>query len=216
MTTTPVATATARSQAPADYTELFTVYYDYVTHLVKRAGIFPDNSEDVAMTILTKFFEKSVLEDFDPEHTTNHAGVTRKAVFRTFLSGFVLSYVRHYRDRQQVDAYREPKIINSEFTAPDGTYGTWADVYGTPTTETYEVLYEEDFINTVRRHLRSLPPPNSPRAPLPDVFEAALKQANETGEVHVPTLAAQFNVSTNTIYVRLSRLKAEVKFVAEQ
>lgn len=214
LTSAPPRTA----DVPQDFSEMFDRYYDYVVRLVAQSGIDFQNAEDVAMTILTKFFEKDALSDFDPEYTTEYGGVTRKAVFRTFLSGFVKTYVRHYKDRQRLQAQREGFSTDTVmFTyAESGEYATWMDLNGPTYEETHEELHAQDLIVAIRTHLATVPPRNAQdQCNLAALFESVLVQTYEDGSVDTAALATQFSVSKTSVQNWLKRLRAEVSIVVE-
>lgn len=195
---------------PEDYSDLFTNYYAYVSSLVFGAGIDPQNVEDVTMAILTKFFENDVLADYDPDHTTSHGGVTRKAVFRTFLSGFVKLYVRHYRERQTTTSNREPLLCNQPVRDGSNSFGEtdWVELFGPPVVESYDDLQMGDAISTVRARLADLP--GDSKCSIADLFEAVLAHLRDYGKPDIAQLANQFEVSQTTVRVRLARLKDEM------
>ena len=196
---------------PTTYTELFDHYYAYVSTLVFKSGIDDQNVEDVTMSILSKFFENDVLSDFDPTFTSHYNGVTRKAVFRTFLSGFVKIYVRHYRDRQQINKQRSAISADALVCANIGSCSevTWMELNGPSLVDTYDDLETTDLINTVRSHLRQMAKTKE-RCPLTDLFEATLVHANLYGKPMVDSLAEQFGVSETTVRNRLSQLRTEI------
>lgn len=203
---------------PTSFEDMFERYYDYVVRLVSQSGIDFQNAEDVAMTILTKFFEKDALSDFDPEFTTQYGGVVRKAVFRTFLSGFVKTYVRHYKERQRIQKDREGFSADTVmfFYSESGEAATWLDLSGPVYEENYDALHEKDLIQSIRAHLDSVPPRNvQDQCDLRAFFEAVLVQTYEDGRVDTATLAEQFEVSKTSIQNWLKRLRSEVAVVTE-
>ena len=207
MTTTDTAHSST-DYVPADFSDLFKNYYQYVTRLVQRFGIEEQNSEDVAMTILTKFYEKDVLADFSPSFTTHHGGVTRPAVFSTFLSGFVFSYVRHYRTRQVLHTQREGKSIYTPVDMPGNL--CWIDL-NTPSVSTdYDEMITEDLIRSITAHLTALPPRVRERINLATVFSRVAEQINQSGKYDVPALSKEFGVSQNAVRNAIVCLRTEV------
>ncbi len=209
----------ADRSVPSSFEEMFATHYDYVVRLVAQSGIDFQNAEDVAMTILTKFFEKDALNDFDPEFTTEYGGITRKAVFRTFLSGFVKTYVRHYRDRQEVTRLREGFSVDTVmFTYADsGEPATWMDLQGPSFEEKYEDLAEQDLLASIRSRLQHSTPRNSQdQCNMPEFFEAVLRQTYAEGRVDTAALAEEFGVSKTSIQNWLKRLRSEVSSVIEE
>lgn len=202
---------------PESFDELFSHYYVFVVKLVQTFGIDRQNSEDVAMTILSKFLEKDALSDFNPEFASNHNGVTRKAVFRTFLSGFVSVYVRHYRDRQQLQLKREGISHDAPaFTFDSGEPMTWMDYIGPRYYEEFEDLADRELLASIRTHLATTKPRNAQdKCDLPLFFEMTLQQTREHGEVRTEELAELFDVSKTSIQNWLRRLRTEVNGVIE-
>lgn len=211
MTTTAHSTQQPSSTdyVPADFTDLFKNYYPYVTHLVQRFGIEAQNSEDVAMTILTKFYEKDVLEDFDPTFTSHHGGVERPAVFSTFLSGFVFCYVRHYRNRQSIGIRREGKSIYAP-TGRGESPQQWIDVYAPSVDTDYDEVFAADLVRQITAHLAALPPSARARVNLVAMFTRITEQVEQAGKYDVPALSSEFGVSQNSIRNWIHRLREEI------
>ena len=195
---------------PANYTELFDHYYPYVRGIVFKSGIDSQSCADVTMSILEKFFAHDVLADFNPEFTSTHGGVTRKAMFRTFLSGFVKIYVRHHRDRQIITKAREAISLD----APAGDDNTWMDYYGETHVDTYDQLMIEDAVLTVQDHLATLSDPRG-RCEMLDLFNMTLEHSVTYGSPNVEILSQYFEVSETTIRNRLKALRAEIHEVFE-
>lgn len=203
---------------PETFEDMFDHYYDYVVRLVASSGINFQNAEDVAMTILVKFFEKDALHDFNPEFTTEYGGITRRAVFRTFLSGFVKTYVRHYRDRQRLQQEREGFSLDAVlFVYSDsGQPATWMDVEGPQYEENFDSLHAQDLVQSIRAHLATVPKRNiQDKCDLPAFFEAVLEQTYIGGKVDIHALSDKFNVSLPSIQNWLKRLRTEVSSVVE-
>lgn len=194
---------------PADYSELFQHYYGFVKALVIKYDILPNNVEDVSMAILEKFFQNDVLRDYDPEFTSTHDGVVRKALFRTFLSGFVKSYVRHHRERQYTTSAREPIIVDGVLLV-NGESIPWRDVhaYALSREDSHDEMYDAELVESIRVHLKTVQ--SFSRCPLPDLFEACLAHAEWFGRPDTKQLALQFEVSENTIRARMKALRGHV------
>lgn len=206
---------------PGTYSDMFQHYYTYVVKMVTKLGIDPQNAEDVAMTILSKFIEKDALADFDPDFQSSYGGVKRTAKFRTFLSGFVATYVQHHRTRQMKQAYREmrstnqPVVSDSSNNSGDAVI-EWIELYGPNVIDEHEDLAEQDLIRQIRTRLTASGVRNNQdRCNLADFFEAVLEQSNETGKVDVTALSVQFGVSKTTIQNWIKRLRSEVSVVVE-
>lgn len=198
---------------PADYTELFQTYYEYVQGVVRDAGILPVNVEDVSMSILTKFFENAVLEQFDPEYKSAHGGVVRRAVFMTFLTGFVRTYVQHYRDKQWLQYKREG--LSTDWTPRNHTT-TWLEEYGPRHLDDmdHDSLYDADMVRTIRTHLRTVQLKSRQRGcTLSDLFEETLLESNQNknGRIDVKSIAERLGVSPVTVRNRLPHLRTEIE-----
>ncbi len=195
---------------PANYDELFTAYYDYVVSLVVTSGIDVQNAEDVAMTILATFFEKDVLSDFDPNRHIEYGGVVRKAVFRTFLSGFVKIYVRHYRDRQNISKSREPIILDTPMN--DGTdSGALIDFIGLVHNDDHSGVSYDRFVRSVSNHLSTIKPAgHAAKCTLSVFFEAVASQVKQTGHLNVIELANSLGMGETSAYNWLHRLRDEL------
>lgn len=198
-----------RDYVPGDYTDLFENYYPFVIRLVSSSGIEQQHAEDVAMSILVKFFEKNALEQFDPEFATEHGGVRRRAVFSTFLSGFVYAYVRGYRDKLSLHKHREGMSIYEESTAGE-EQSTWIDRFGPSFEEKYEGLALTDLVVRVCSHLSTYVPPPRTTMDLTALFMAVVEQVEADGRVDVPALGVRFGLSKNAIRSWLRRLRDEV------
>lgn len=204
------------SFVPTDFDDLFRNYYIYTVRLVSKAGIDFQNAEDVASIILTKAFEHGLIADFDP--TAEYNG--RKAVFTTFLAGFVLKYVRHYRDRQKLQLTREGQSTDVEITVPGKSSSEptiWIDEYGPTMEETYDDLHHSDFLVTVRAHLTTAAlGRKDSQLNLTAFFNAIAEQVEVHGQINTSELMDQFSVSRTTIHNWMSRLRDEVGFVVER
>lgn len=208
----------SRDYVPTSFEDMFDHYYDFVVKLVSTFGIDYQNAEDVAMTILTKFFEKDVLSDFNPEFTTEYGGVTRKAVFRTFLSGFVRTYVRHYADRQRLHKAREGFSVDTPMFifVETGEPMTWMDYVGPRYHETFEDLHEADLVRSIRARLNLVKPNNAQdQCDMPEFFEKILQQISELGRIDTALLAEEFQVSKTSIQNWLKRMRSEVGAVVK-
>lgn len=209
-----------KNHVPADFTELFGHYYDYVVRLVKKAGIEPQNAEDVAMTILSKFYEKDALSDYDPTRTREINGVARTTQFSTFLSGFVLVYVQHYRDRQNVTKWREVLKVDSTVTVggPDGAEKNWLDVQGHVTRDDHDDLLLQDLAASITAHLKTREGTGrARRVALTDFFSRLMVEVTVDARINVARLAEEYQVSPQAVYKWLDTLRAEIDIVlAEQ
>lgn len=217
--TTPARTRT--DVVPTSFEELYRHYFTYVVKYVIALGIDPQNAEDVAQTVLTKFFEKDALSDYDPDKYIETHGRTRKAMFGTFLSGFVRLYVMHYRDRQWVLQKREGTSLDTTLTSNEangvpigGVEGARYDWAGPSHTEEYEDLHFIELVTGIRSHLASVPARNAQdQCNMVDFFNAVLQQTYDHGKIDTAALVEQFGVSKTSIQNWLKRLRNEVRIV---
>lgn len=201
-------TAVPKDFVPTTYSEMFEHYYSYIRFLVVKSGIDYQNAEDVAMGILASFFERDVLSDFDPEYSAQYVNdfSSGKALFRTFLSGFVLLYVRHYRQRQAINKVREPLYVNTPVA--DGM--EWGESSGLLVLEDDDHLewHTQELVASIRQRLATVPV--NTRCSLHDLFEACLRQVEATGGTSVADLALEFDVGKTTMRSRMTDLRAVI------
>lgn len=189
------------STVPESNAEVFAEYYPHVKYLVSRAGIRPDYVEDYAMMLMEKFIAKNVLDDYDPTHVSEVAGEARTASFRTFFSGFVTAYLRHYAERDRINARRS--LLSTDMpvkiTQDDTSDNTFLDLIF-PVQPDTEALEVDDLIRTVRLRLAG----NKKMLLFLDLL---LLQVEEYGEIDVKELAEMFEVTTSTIHNWKSKLR---------
>lgn len=209
-------TRTVTNFVPSDFAELYAHYYAYVAKLVIRFGIPMAEAEDVTQSILLTFYEKDALSDFDPERFNEYQGRLRKAVFGTFLSGFVRAYVRHYRTRIEVHAGREGLSVDMPIKSLDGDARTLYDLLADPVEENYDDLMDAELLAQVRAHLSAWKP-QRPQSLLnmPLFFEVILDQLAEKDRVDASELAELFGVSTTSVQNWLKQLRSEIQKVIE-
>lgn len=202
---------------PESFEAMYEHYFTYVVHLVARFGIDYSNAEDVAQTILTKFFEKDALSDFDADYKSEQENA-RRAMFRTFLSGFVKAYVRHYIDRQRVQKQREGISTDAVvlFAFSDGPM-TWLELNDPGVEDDHEELEDAELVTLIRARLAKLPPRGvQEQCSLPEFFEAVLVQTANGAKLDTGVLAAEFNVTRTSINNWLRKLRTEIQFVIEE
>jgi hypothetical protein len=211
-----------KDYVPESFEDLFNHYYAYVIRLVRSHGIDEVNAEDVAVTILTVFFEKDVLSDYDPDRVNNYRGTERKAVFRTFLSGFVNLYVRHQRTIQTKHEFRfglslDNTVADRATWSPDPQNDATKFIDLTsPYTESFDEVESADFVRSVRAHLATVPARNQQdRCDLPALFDAVHRHVEDTGAVDILALSTQFGVSKNTLRKWMERLRVEIRILVE-
>lgn len=202
---------------PESFEAMYAHYFPYVVHLVARFGIDFKNAEDVAQTILTKFFEKDALSDFDADYQAERENA-KKAMFRTFLSGFVKAYVRHYIERQRLQAQREGISTDAVvlFGFSDGPM-TWLELNDPGHEDDHAELEDAELIQSIRLRLAALPPKTAQeQCCLSDFFEAVLVQTLRGEKVDTGALSAQFGVTRTSINNWLRRLRTEIYAVIEE
>lgn len=204
---------------PGTFEEMYSFYYDFVVSLcISPGGIDQQDAEDVAQSILLKFHERGSLDFYDPSYVTEVNGIEHHALFRTFLSGFVLRYVKHHRNMQGKRLRREPVSLDSQISQPGDEDSGKRESDGRFKL-TYEPGYEEADANfaikRIRDHLSTLSPINSQdRCEMVPFFDQIQIHAELYGRPNVTELAAHFGVSTVSIQSWLKRLRREVSKVA--
>jgi len=204
--------------APKDYDQLHRIYYDYVVALCKRAGIEENRSEDVASDILFRFFERDFLHKFNPDLVFQYRGQDRPARFKSFLTQFVLTYVRGHRDRLMRQTTREVLICDRRIGEENGgaDWISWVDVYG-PTVEGPEDGYidtvmEAALVARLRAHIETVPR-RSPQdtCNLVALFDAVIAQIRINGQWNIVELGRLFGgASTTSLYGWLWWLRANL------
>lgn len=199
--------------APASYEELYRNYYSFVVGLVGKNGIAPDNREDVASEILLRFYERDFLNEFDPSLTFEVNGKIVKARFKSFLSAFVVNYVRSHRDRQNLRAKREPLLVDAAARDDSQVSPSWQIV---PYEDDYSSLYEEELVDSLRAYLRTVPKKSrQDQCDLPKLFDAVVEQIRTNGKYSVKELQAIFGVSPTAIHSWLAWLRLNISKALE-
>lgn len=204
--------------APKDYAELFKVYYVYVVHLVNRMGIDEFSKEDVASEILTRFYERDFLSKFDPTLTFQYAGEERPARFKSFLSKFVLAYVRGHYDKQQRQRSREVLLCDTrigggsagEATSDQGV--PWVELFGDteegPEESVLCQLEEEAVVQGLRAYLATVPRRSKyDNCDLVMLFDEVMLQIRVYGEINIKKLKDIFGVSCTSMHLWVWWLK---------
>ncbi len=198
---------TDHQSAPQDYAELFRLYYPYVCNLVRRAGIDENNKEDVASEILLKFMDHDCLAQFDPTRTFTYNGRTHRAKFGTFLSRFVAAYVRGHKDRQDVQAKREPLYCDQNLSTGTETE-RWVTVYGPTEGDISEAVLDlvtfQEIVNEWKRHLATVPKRfDKDTADLPAILDSIAAQVLDKGVWDVPSMCAQFGNGVTRMFEQI-------------
>lgn len=188
--------------APEDYTEFYARYYPYVVRLVIDRGISPSNAEDVAQSILEHFFKRNSLDFYDPEHVTERGKTTQ---FTTFLSGFVLTYLRHHLDRARIEHARQEGLPIDEDPSNEHS---WANTSGPRTESDLSGPEFDEFLAAAHRSLSAAKFKGA--CSLVDLFDALREQVETTGTYSVQALANQFGSTPSTVQNWIVRLRAEL------
>ncbi len=195
--------------APANYADLFSRYYSYVVTLVRRAGIEPSRVEDVAMEIMTRFYERDFLTEFDPTLVFHYDGEDRPARFKSFFTKIVLVYLRGHVDKQRRLATRElllcdrPIGSNSASQAPGNA--TWIEVFGESVDgaddEVLASLSEQELVDRLRAYIAEVPR-RSPydTCDLVALFDAVVAQVRAEGAWNVTALRQHFGISSTAMH----------------
>lgn len=197
------------SGAPENYQELFEEYWGFVKAHVARAGIAPQDVEQVAMDIMTTFLAKDALSWYDPEmlHDTEAlagrpkqaviAGPRmRKARFSSFLGRFVNLYVRQHKDKQNTRSFKEPIRCEQPVLVGDGEALSWLDRNG-PETGLESDLEHDDWVGSVADYLDELEVRG--KRDLARLFRMLVEQANNDGVANRKAIAAEFQVSDTAV-----------------
>lgn len=214
-------TTGAAGNPPRDYTELYEQYYDYVCNLVRRYGITRQRSEDVASDILLKFFERDFLAKFDPTLVFDYKGQPRPARFSTFLSVFVLKYLRGHRDRQRREAERELLLCDTLVGANDHGLERWVDVFGGTMPDhcddVLEALDEARIVARMRAHIATVPRRSAyDVCDLLALFDEVVAQIRRDGTWNISELRAKFGVSSTAIHGWLFWLRVNLAIAMDR
>lgn len=194
------------ASAPSSYDELFRNYYSFVVGLVGKHGISLDNREDVASEILLRFYERDFLNEFNPDLYFQVNGKTVKARFKSFLSAFVVNYVRSHRDRQNLRAKREPLIVDVVgASVPENSLND--DLHE----DDYSALYEEELVVFLREYLSKVPRKSrQDQCDLVKLFDVVVDQVRRNGKYSVKELQKEFNVSPTAIHSWLGWMRTNI------
>lgn len=189
--------------APANYADLFQQYYGYVVSLVRRSGIEISRAEDVASEILLRFFERDFLNVFDPTLVFHYQGRAHPARFKSFLTKFVLTYLRGHIDRQDRLHRRELLLCDNPVAATGVT--CWLDVFGDtvdgPDSEIFAFLEEQELVARLRRHIAGVPKRSAlDTCDLVALFDAVIEQIRTDGRWNITSLRRRFGVSSTAMH----------------
>ncbi len=193
---------------PKTYDELFRHYYPLVKGMVKKANVHPQLCEDVAMVLIEKIIEKDLLSQFDPEYVAANG---KKINFSSYLSGFVMAYVRHLAARTRIDADRNRTYMNQESSEELRTedWLSWMDYHGFTHEDDHSQIEYALIVHRVRAHLRGLPVKGKKN--FSELFELVLEQLEETGKVHKADLAEKMNCAPSHITTMMRSLGEHIR-----
>lgn len=197
--------------APTNYDQLFRDYYPYVKNLIVKYGVPYDQAEDVAMILLEKVIQHDLLNQFDDERIGTNG---RPVHFKTFFSGFILSYVRHLVEKINKSTFREPQYVDlpvrdSENTL-SGSY-PWLDAWGFVHEDDLTLIEYEMLLSRIRGHLSTLPVRNKKNFSL--LFDLMLMQMDDKGKLNKRELSELFEVSEALVYGWIKQLAEHIKAV---
>lgn len=200
------------ASAPADYAELFEKYYQYVVTIVRRMGIWPVHAEDVACEILLRFYERDFLSKFDPTMVFEYEGQERPARFKSFLTKFVMTYVRGHYDKQQRRADRE--VLLCDRPIGNGT-DTWINLFGDTVdavdADVIEALSENELVTRLREYIKTVPRRSKyDTCDLVALFDAVVKQIHTDGKYNITALRGVFGISSTAMHSWMWWLRANI------
>ena len=191
---------------PASMDELARVYYDFILGMVRKAGIPDQDAADSVQYILQQLgIAPSVIDQFNPEHTTEYQGRLHRTRFSTFLGAKVKLYCRGERGRLQKRSGHELLIVDT--TTEDGT--PLADLIGAGAVwDDYSRLDAADFISLMRSHLEAVPfRPGKDTCDLVALFDEMMAEVEQNGVFTYAGIQARFGISGTTTGAWLSRLR---------
>jgi len=193
---------------PRNYDELLDTYWEYVKALVAKHGV--TDTEDAAGTIILKFYEKGMLEEFRPNADFETPVGIRRSNFRGFLTGFVNLYVRQDLDKQATLSRKVPHRLE-EPAGSDG--GMFIEVLGAKAagSDDYELLEFTELVLDIRAHLKTLPVRG--KTDLLFVFDTYLEHSFADGECSRKDVAKALGVGTTSITQMRRKLEDEVRKV---
>lgn len=189
---------------PDTEAEVFEKYFPTVKYLVSKAGIRNAYVEDYAMNLMVKFLEKGILQQYDPERTTDFNGTQRTSSFTTYLYGFVNAYLRHFAKRDAILAQRSfySTDVQVHATKGDSSEGIpLMDYLGITVSDNTDDIEAEELIQRVRDRI------SNPKLLL--FFDMVLLQVEEHGKVDIGELTELFEVTRSSIHNWIKKLRAE-------
>jgi DNA-directed RNA polymerase specialized sigma24 family protein len=205
---TEASNSISRDYRPKSFEDMFLHYYAFVHKFVKKMGIAPKDAEDITMAILVKFYERESFDYYDDEYVREDNPTQKVAAFRTFLTGFVKLYLRHYRERQTARDYREAVSLDSTLT---GTDTLMYDHPSNAVEDSHIELFSAELESRIRKHLAATP--NRGKLNLSEFFEQVCDHVDRYDKVNRAELASHFGVGVSTINNWLSTLRTHVDIV---
>lgn len=197
--------------APTNYDQLFRDYYPYVKNLIVKYGVPYDQAEDVAMILLEKVIQHDLLNQFDDERIGTNG---RPVHFKTFFSGFILSYVRHLVDRINKSTFREPQYVDLLVREGENKVAgshSWLDARGFVHEDDLTLIEYEMLLSRIRVHLSTLPVRRKKNFSL--LFDLMLMQVDDTGKLNKRELSGLFEVSESLVSSWVKQLSEHIKAV---
>lgn len=142
---------------PADYSELFRVYYGYIKGYLRKLGIPAQDCPDAASYVLERMVARDFLAFFDPGYQSERNGKPVQVRFRNLLNASVEHYARGLRDSQRRRASSEILLCDKEYAGDGDQSWRWLDVFGPATWDEYGGLDEEALVSRLRNHLATVP-----------------------------------------------------------
>lgn len=178
------------AQVPTSDAEVFQDYFALIKWHVVKAKISDDAVEDYAMILMERFIQHGLLAQYDPS----------KANFRTFISGFVTSYLRHFKvqDKKQT----ERSYLSTDFTVGDKDDTLILDIKGYHAPDQIGDAETSISLDRIRTKIAA-----SGDEKLLLFFDMVMLQIAEHGQMDVAELTELFDVSSQTIYNWKKRLR---------
>lgn len=177
------------AQVPSSDAEVFQDYFALIKWHVVRAKISDGAVEDYAMTLMERFIQHGLLAQYDPS----------KANFRTFLSGFVTSYLRHFKAQDLKNADRS--AMSTDYTVGDNDT-LILDLKGYHAPDRIEEAETNVSLERIRHKIVE-----SGDTKLLLFYDMVILQIEEHGQMDVAELTTLFDVSSQTIYNWKKRLR---------
>lgn len=203
----------APTVVPTKFEEVFRDYYAYVVNICMKAGIDPQDAEDSASYILAKFYERDMVSEYDPDYQTTYQGKAHGVKFPSYLSGFVLLYLRHHKDRQRIHQAREGLSLDT----PLDDETTLADFLLSPITPHFtEELEKEELVAFIHRRLIQPDVRFRSNNTTPTLlFGLMVDQVNEYGQLNIPELAELHQVTERLAYSWVAKLRPYIREAVE-